>query len=256
MTSRSIINPWLQHWQPRPNAQLRLFCFPYAGGSASIFRTWSEAFPPEIEICPVQLPGRENRLTEPAISRVQPLIASVARALSPLLNTPYAFFGHSMGALISFELTRYLYQQGHEPGPVHLFVSGHRAPHLPDLHPPTSHLPESEFIEDLRRLQGTPEAILQNAELLQLLLPLLRADFALCEAYQYIPGKLLPCPITAFGGLQDDEAPRETILAWKEHTLNTFKTHFFMSNHFFIHKEQPALLQALIPDLLHDIEKR
>jgi medium-chain acyl-[acyl-carrier-protein] hydrolase len=193
---------------------------------------------------------------EPAISQIQPLITSVAQALSPFLNTPYAFFGHSMGALISFELTRQLYQEGHERGPVHLFVSGHHAPHLPALRPPTFHLPEPEFIEELRRLQGTPEVVLQNAELLQLLLPLLRADFAISEGYQYIPGKPLLCPITAFGGLQDDEAPRETILAWKEHTRNTFKAHFFASSHFFIHTEQAALLQTIISELLNDIEKR
>ena len=255
MTSRSMTNPWLQYWQPRPQARLRLFCFPYAGGSASIFRTWSEALPPEIEVCPVQPPGRENRLTEPAFSHMQPLITSMAQALLPLLDTPYAFFGHSMGALISFEFTRYLYREGHE-GPVHLFVSGHRAPHLPDPDPPTSHLPEAEFIEDLRRLQGTPEEILQNSELLQLLLPLLRADFRICETYQYTPDKPLPCPITAFGGLQDGEAPREKILAWNTHTHNTFKARFFMSGHFFIRTEQSALLQALTADLLNEIEKQ
>jgi medium-chain acyl-[acyl-carrier-protein] hydrolase len=249
MTSGSMMNPWLQHWQPRPKARLRLFCFPYAGGAASIFRTWSETLPSEIEVCPVQLPGRENRLMEPAFSHIQPLIATLAQALLPLLDTPYAFFGHSMGALISFELARYLYREDHE-GPLHLFASGHRAPHLPDPDPPTSHLPEAAFIEELRKLEGTPEEVLQNSELLQLLLPLLRADFRLCETYQYIADKPLPCPITAFGGLQDSEAPRETVLAWKIHTDNTFKARFFMGGHFFIRTEQSALLQAVITDLL------
>ena len=249
------MNSWLQHWQPRPQARLRLFCFPYAGGSASLFRTWSEALPPEVEVCPVQLPGRENRLMEPAFSHMQPLIASLAQALLPLLDMPYAFFGHSMGGLISFEFTQHLYREGHE-GPVHLFVSGRSAPHILDPDPPISHLPEAEFIEELRKLQGTPEEVLQNNELLELLLPLLRADFCLCETYRPTPGKPLPCPITAFGGLQDDEAPRETVLAWKTYTHNTFKTHFFMSGHFFIRTEQSALLQALTPDLLNDIKKR
>ena len=141
---------------------------------------------------------------------------------------PYAFFGHSMGSLISFELVRYLRREGHDPGPVRLFVSGHRAPQLPDPDPPTHHLAEPEFIEELRRLKGTPEEVLQNAELLRLMLPLLRADFALCETYIYRPEKPLTCPITAFGGLQDDEVPRETLAAWHEQTYNSFKLRFFV----------------------------
>lgn len=250
MTNTSTVNLWLQYWRPSRRARLRLFCFPYAGGGASIFRTWSELLPPEIEVYPVQLPGRESRLHETAFSELLSLISPLAQALLPYLDMPYAFFGHSMGSLISFELARYLRRERHHPGPIHVFVSGHRAPQLPDPDPPTHHLPEPEFIEELRRLRGTPEEVLQSAELLHLMLPLLRADFALCETYLYHPEKPLTCPITAFGGLQDDEVPRETLAAWREQTCNSFKLRFFVGDHFFLHKEQLSLLQALSLDLL------
>jgi len=146
---------WLPYWQRRPHARIRLFCFPYAGGGASIFRTWHERFPSEVEICPVQWPGREGRLAEAPIADLPVLVEKVAVALAPYLDIPYAFLWHSMGALVSFELTRYLRRTDRLALPVHLFVSGRRAPQIPDLDPPTSHLPKPAFIEELRRLKGT-----------------------------------------------------------------------------------------------------
>jgi len=246
---------WLQYWQRRPKARIRLFCFPYAGGSASIFRTWSDRVPQEVEICPVQWPGREGRLTEPLISDFHTLVSDLALALAPVLDMPYAFFGHSMGALVSFELTRYLRGMRKTSLPVHLFVSGRRAPQIPDLDPPTSHLPEPEFIEELRRLKGTPEAVLQNEELLRLLMPSIRADFSMCEKYIYIPAKPLECPITAMGGLYDREVMRHMIEAWREQTSSNFKLRFFDGDHFFLHKEREALLRVLLQDLFTAFSK-
>jgi medium-chain acyl-[acyl-carrier-protein] hydrolase len=247
--SNSVASRWVQYWQPRPKARIRLFCFPYAGGGASIFRTWHESLPQEIEICPVQLPGREGRLLEPPFSDLPSLIARLAEALYPLLDRPYAFFGHSMGAILSFELTRYLRREGDSRHPRHLFVSARRAPQVPDLDPPTAHLPEPEFIEELQRLKGTPEAVLQNEELLRLLLPLLRADFTLCENYAYEEDKALACPITAFGGLYDVDVTRQMVAAWREQTSSAFKSRFFNGDHFFLQKERDALLTALLQDL-------
>src|SRR6266480_2306887 len=196
MTTKA--SSWFQHWQRKPQARIRLFCFPYAGGGASLFRTWSEHLPEDIEVCPVQLPGREDRLLERPFSDLPSLVDALAPALLPYLDMPYAFFGHSMGSLISFELARYLRQMEYSHMPVHLFVSGHSAPQIPDPNPPSYHLPEPEFIEELRHLRGTSEELLQNAEFLQLLIPLLRADFALCETYKYIHDKPLPFAISAF----------------------------------------------------------
>jgi len=180
------------------------------------------------------------------------LLDALVPALLPYLDRPYAFFGHSMGALISFEVTRYLGRMGHSVKPLYLFVSGCRAPQLPDSDPLTYDLPEPEFIEQLRHLKGTPEAVLQDAELLHLFLPLLRADFSLCETYNYIHEKPLACPLSAFGGLQDARVPREALEAWREQASGDFKMRFFDGGHFFFQKEKElcSLLKVLSCDLL------
>lgn len=241
---------WFRYWQRKPHASLRLFCFPYAGGGASIFHTWSASLPAKIEVCPVQLPGRENRILEQPFSHIQALTHALAQALHPYLDMPYAFFGHSMGALLSFELTHYLQNMGGgNAGPEHLFVSAFRAPHLPDPSLPIHHLPEPAFVEELRRLQGTPEEILQNAEFLHLLLPLLRADFTVCETYVCERDTRLKCPITAFGGLQDEEVSCEMLSAWSQHTSQSFKLHYVAGSHFFLQTAQAELLQVIVQDL-------
>ncbi|HTK06063.1 MAG TPA: thioesterase domain-containing protein [Ktedonobacteraceae bacterium] len=249
----SAVSLWLQYWQRKPNARIRLFCFHYAGGGASLYRSWSEQTPPLIEICPVQLPGRESRLPEKPFDRLEALLPPLAEALGPYLDMPYAFFGHSMGAVVSFELARYLRRTRQCADPLHLFVSGRRAPQLPDHRPSIHALPEPAFIEKLRELNGTPEAVLENAELFHLLLPLLRADFALCETYQYVKEKPLHSPITAFGGLQDREVSRTMLTSWQEQTEGAFKLRFFPGDHFFLHKQQSELLQVLSQDLLRSL---
>ncbi len=240
-----INNSWFQYWQKKPKAHVRLFCFPYAGGGASIYRTWSECTPPEIEVCPIRLPGRENRLLETPFSDLSTLIVSLEQAILPYLDMPYAFFGHSMGALICFELARRIRLSRRDSGLLQLFVSGHRAPHIPDPDMPTYHLPDPAFIKELRRLQGTPEVLLDNKELMTLLLPLLRADFTICETYSYSEDEPLQYPIYAVGALQDSEVPLEWLAAWQAHTKSTFKFRMFDGNHFFLHKEQEALLQTI-----------
>ena len=250
MAITPTVDPWIQFWQPKLQARLRLFCFPYAGGGASIFRTWSEILPPQIEVCPVQLPGRESRLLEAPFSQLFLLIEPLAQALLPYLYMPCAFFGHSMGALISFELAHYLRQQ-YDLSPVHLFVSARRAPQLIARDAPIHHLPEPQFVEELRRLKGTPEEVLQTSELLQLLIPFLRADFAMCETYLYTPGEPLTCPISVFGGLQDEEVSRDMLTAWHEQTRGSFKLRLFVGDHFFLHAARASLVQALLQDLFN-----
>src|SRR6266571_3288313 len=154
---------WVVRTHTKSQPHLRLFCFPYAGAGSSIFRPWvdtSGILPAEVDICPVYLPGRENRLREPLFTRLPPLVEALSHALESFLDVPFAFFGHSMGALISFELARYL--RRHSLDVMHLFVSGCRAPHIAHPDPSICQLPEPEFIEKLRLLNGTPEPVLQN----------------------------------------------------------------------------------------------
>lgn len=254
MTTTLTLNSWVTCPKPNPQARLRLFCFPYAGGGASIFRTWPDDLPAQIEVCPVQLPGRESRLKEPPFTRLLPLVQTLAQVLHPYLNMPLAFFGHSMGALISFELAHQLRRQ-YSLDPVHLFVSGRGAPQIPDLEPPIHHLPEAAFVEELRRLNGTPESVLQNAELMRLVLPILRADFAICETYVHSTQEPLDCPISAFGGLQDSEVSYDSLAAWRDQTNSSFTLKMFPGNHFFLHSARSLILSAVSQDLTRLLDR-
>ena len=249
MSTTLATDSWVIRPRPNPKGGLRLFCFPYIGGGASIFREWPEGLPPEVELCAIQLPGREIRLKEPPFTRLSPLVQALARALRPYLEVPFAFLGHSMGGLISFELTRQLRRQNH-PGPVHLFISGSRAPHIPNPHRPIHHLPESAFVAELRRYGGTPEAVLQHAELLQLFLPLLRADFSVYETYAYTAEQALDCPISVFGGLADRKVSYDDLAAWRDHTQSSFTLRIVPGDHFFLNSARDALLQALSQDMM------
>ena len=227
-------------------AQLRLFCFPYAGAGALIFRKWSDALPHDIEVCPIQLPGRGTRLTEPPFTKLPCLIEALARALVPLLDKPFAFFGHSLGALIGFELARQIRRQ-HGLHPVRLFASAGRAPQIPHRAPPIHTLPDNQFLAELRRLNGTPRELLDHEELMEVMLPILRADFALYETYLYSTEPPLNCPISAFGGLQDRRVSASDLEAWRSQTSASFSLRMFPGDHFFL--KEPLLLQALSQEL-------
>jgi len=235
---------WVVFPNPTTEAQLRLFCFPYAGGGSQVFRRWADYMPPTVELCPVELPGRGSRIMEPYFTRLPPLIEALAEGIVPYLDRPFAFFGHSMGALISFELARRLRRDARE-GPVHLFVSGRGAPQLRLDDPPVHALSESELMERLRELDGTPEEVLSNTELMRLVLPVLRADFAVCETYVYHAEPPLDCSITAFGGLKDGSVPREALEAWREQTRSFFTLYMFPGNHFFLNEDLPMFLHTL-----------
>jgi medium-chain acyl-[acyl-carrier-protein] hydrolase len=176
------------------------------------------------------------------------LVAAAAPALLPFMDRPFAFYGHSMGALIGYELARRLREEG-RPGPSHLFVSGCRAPQLEDTRDPTYDLPDAEFIEELRRLGGTPAEVLDNAELLHLMLPLLRADFTLVQTYRYAEGPPLVCPLTAVGGLEDEEVTPEHLAPWRELTSGASSLHMLPGDHFFLHTSQALLLEIVARQL-------
>lgn len=248
MTSAAAADPWIVRFHPNPSARLRLFCFPYAGGGAPAFRGWGARLPDLVEVCAVQPPGRGSRIREEAFTRVGPLLDALEPALADYLDRPFAFFGHSMGAIVSYELAQRLRETG-KTGPRHLFVSGRRAPHVPDPDPPTYDLPEPEFVEELRRLNGTPTEVLAHPELMELMLPLLRRDFELSQTYDPPPRPPVACPITAFGGAADRVAGREGLEAWREHTSAPFVARVLPGDHFFLHTSEAALLQIIARDL-------
>jgi medium-chain acyl-[acyl-carrier-protein] hydrolase len=240
--------PWIAAGRSAPFAGLRLFCLPYAGGGASLFHAWVEPLAPSIDVRPVQLPGRENRLPERPFDALDPLVVALADAIEPQLDAPYALFGYSMGALIVFELARTLVRTGAR-APVKLLAAAHRAPHLEDPGPDIHALPEARFIQAIRRLHGTPDEVLDHPELRSLLLPLLRADFTLCETYRYRAGEPLDCPIVAFGGTQDSDISRRELEAWREHTRARFTLRMLPGGHFFLHTVRSALLAAISEEL-------
>lgn len=242
-------NRWTVVPRPQPDPRVRLFCFPYAGGSAATYRSWSEVFPPDVEVQAVQLPGREWRLKEEPYSSVFPLVEDLAVVLKDLFDTPFAFFGHSLGALISFELARELRRRGLAL-PAHLFLSGHRAPQLPRQEPSIHDAPDDVFYDGLRTLEGTPEELLGNQELMELLLPALRADFAMAETYEHHAEPPLDCPISVFGGLGDRVTDRPKLEPWAEHTTREFKVRMVPGGHFFVEESRDLVLRAVFQDLL------
>jgi surfactin synthase thioesterase subunit/acyl carrier protein len=247
---------WITLTSPQPHAQsrVRLFCFPYAGGGASIFRDWANALPSEIELCPIQLPGREERLQEALFTDLSSLVDALLPILRPHLDKPFALFGHSMGAMIGYEVARQLQTQ-RDPEPVHLFVSSRAAPQRVNTAAPLRDLPARSFMDELQRLYGAvPDVIRHNAELQDVFLPILRADVTLLETYTYVPGEPLHCPISAFGGEQDQSVTQEALAAWREHTRAPFTQHLFPGDHFYINHAWEALAEiiarALIPPSL------
>ncbi len=248
MTTKPTFNSLISCPQPNPQANLRLFCFPYAGGSSMIFRTWANSLPRNVEVCAVEYPGRGRQMQSAPIARLEPLVKAIASSLLPYLDKPFAFFGHSMGGLVSFELTRLL-RLKYNLQPFHLFISGRRAPQIPPTKPPIHALPDAQLLEELRTLNGTPKAVLENPEMMQIFLPILRADFAIIETYTYTPQEPLHCPISIFGGWQDEEVSHEALQAWREQTTATFSLQMFDGDHFFIHSQQDSLLKLICQKL-------
>jgi medium-chain acyl-[acyl-carrier-protein] hydrolase len=226
---------------------MRLLCFPYAGGSASIFANWQKILGPEIEVCAVQLPGRAGRMRETPHRRLDTLLPLLLDVLSPLFDMPVATFGHSMGSLLAFELARAM---GHIPGaePVRLFAAGRRAPHRSDRDEQMTGLPDDEFRRRLGLMNGTPPEILRDEDLMNLVLPFLRADFELNDTYTFTP-EPLAVPVTALGGIDDPEANIDELAAWGEVTARAFKLVMFPGDHFFLTGSESMMLEVIASDL-------
>ena len=247
-------NLWIIRTNINPNTKIRLFCFPFAGGSASSFQTWVNHCPSQIELCRIQLPGRENRIQETPITSLKSLINQLTPVIKPYLDQPYAFFGHSMGALISFELTRELAKH-QQRMPQHLFMSGFRSPQLPNADLPIHRLADQLFLDALRRYQGTPETVLNNSDLMAVYLPILRADFKLIETYFYRQDHPLNCPITVLGGCNDTKVSQAEIEQWQIQTNQQFTLHLLSGGHFFINQHTEIILQMIAQTLLNFSEQ-
>jgi medium-chain acyl-[acyl-carrier-protein] hydrolase len=185
---------------------------------------------------------------ERLFTEMPPLVQVLAPALSSLLDKPFVIFGHSLGALIGFELARQLRRQ-YGVSPVRLFISAGRAPQIPRRDPPIHTLPPKEFLVEVRRLNGIPTELLEHEELMEIVLPILRADFALYETYEYSAEPPLNCPISTFGGLQDGKVSRSDLEAWRDETTACLSLRMFAGDHFFLNTARPLLLQMISQEL-------
>ena len=234
--------PWIKCRKPDPNARVRLFCLAHAGGGASTFRTWSDDLPAGIEVRAIQLPGREDRVMEEPFQSAHFAAEAVADVIGGDLDRPWAVFGHSMGSLVGFELVRELRRRG-APDPVAVLASGHRGPHLPLTYEPFHELPDDAFVDEMnRRYDSVPAAARESAELMELLLPGLRADIAVCDTYAYQEEEPLPSPLVAYGGESDDQVSRDDLEAWSRHTASAFELKLFPGDHFYLQPAQRELL--------------
>jgi medium-chain acyl-[acyl-carrier-protein] hydrolase len=232
---------------PRPDPQCRLVCFPYAGAGASLYRDWPRLLPGAIEVVAVQLPGREDRAAESPATEMGPLVRRLAQVLRPYATLPMALLGHSGGAVLAFEVARQLAARG---GPLaHLFVAAEPAPHLP-LRPAIHALPDAGLLSAVRTIGGTPPEVLASPRLMEALLPMLRADFALFERHRCAPGPLLTCPVTALGGDGDHRTSADELRAWGGHTTGPFRLRLFPGGHFFLRSAALGDVTATVAEAL------
>jgi surfactin synthase thioesterase subunit len=246
---------WLGPMNSGNDGRLPIFCLPYAGGGSAMFYQWQRRMSADFQVLPVRLPGREARILEPSYHSVPELVSALAPAIIPFLHFPYALFGHSMGGLLAFELVRELRRRGFKE-PVRLFISAAPAPQNPLPDGPTGHLSDSAFIIEVkRRYGGIPAQVLENPELLNLILPCLRADFQMIESYQYHEAPPLSCPIACYGGSTDSRTNAGQLEGWRCHTRSEFCMRFFPGDHFFFQDHPDVLPFAMSEELASDAFK-
>ncbi len=234
---------------PFPAPALRLFCIPFAGSGASLFRDWRLPLELSTEVWAVQAPGRETRRREPPARRLEALLEDLLGQLQPLMDLPFALFGHSMGALVAFELTRLL-RRRQLPQPVHLFLSAHRAPDRPPKREAMSGLSDDKLLARLLEMAGAGPYAVRDPELLMIAAPVLRADLELCEHYRYRPGAPIPVPLTCFAAVDDSEVDVPDVAAWHEHTTRPRRLVTYSGGHLFLREHRAALLDEIAYDLV------
>ena len=244
------MSQWLVSPRPTPGAEMRLFLFPFAGGGPAAFGKWPAAFPGTIETWITHYPGRGSRHNDPPIKKLAVLVENIFQAIQPHLDKPFAFFGHSLGGLVAFELARLLRNQN-LPQPETLFISACSAPHLPDPHPPIHALPYAEFLKAVEDFNGIPSEVLNFPELLEILLPVLRADFELVENYRYSPNQpSLDIPVIVLGGIDDPRVSKEQLEGWSAQTNSGFKAIYFPGDHFFINDVRDEIIGSIAREMM------
>lgn len=234
---------------PRPNPRLRLFCFAHAGGGASAYSRWSHDLPDHVEVCGVQLPGRETRLREPPLTDPPELIGQLSDDLTPWLEGSFAFFGHSLGALLAFEVTRALRRRG-TALPRILFASGYQSPLSPNGAGRYSGLTDDEFLAQVgARYGGIPAVVASDPDLLAHYVPVLRADFALLAAYEYAPEPPLDLPLFLYNGVSDARVTAHDLHGWRTLTTGPCEERWFPGGHFYLQENRAAVLRRLAQDL-------
>lgn len=237
---------WVQRFAPRPSCELRLICFHHAGVGAAVYRPWALQMPPHVEVCAIELPGRGARLREAPLDSVAKMVTELLTALQPEFDRPFAFFGHSMGAVLAYETALALAEGGH-PVPEHLFVSGRRPPHVPDPMSPIGDLPDALFVAEIdRRYGGIRPELLQHADVMALLLPALRADIRALDRHCPAHNRAtLPCPITAMGGDADAVTPAGHLEAWRPLTAARFASRLYPGDHSYLEPRRSEVLADL-----------
>ena len=246
----SPVDAWLRPVKARAAPRLALVCVPHAGGGATAFSAWPEILPPEVEVLAVQLPGRETRFGEVPLRAFEPIVDAVVDAIGARVRTPYALYGHSMGALLAFEVTRRIQSRRL----LHLFVAGCRAPQLVPVGRRRHCLPHDELLRWLRELDGTAAEVVAHAELMRLLMPALRADLAVTDRYRYHLGPPVDVDLTAFGGAADPEVPLHALSAWSRQTSGRFRQHTFPGGHFFVTGARSGMLSLMVDELAPALE--
>ncbi len=246
MSRRYPGDPWLTP-PPAEPGRLLLLGFPYAGMGPSVFREWVDRLPSGVEVRGVRLPGRESRFGERALGTMEELLPALTAGVTPALDRPWVAYGHSMGAIVAFELARRLTAAGRPPAA--LFVGAFRAPQLPDRYPPLYQLPVDEFRDELRRRYGLLNEALDHPEILEALEPTLRADSKVCDTYTFRPGAALTCPLVVYGGTGDTHIEELEYRGWQEHTTGSFAVEPIEGDHFFMTSSGERLLERLRPRL-------
>jgi medium-chain acyl-[acyl-carrier-protein] hydrolase len=254
----TLSDQWIIRPRKRPKARFRLYCFPHSGVGSSAFRGWPDELTvdADVEVCLVQLPGREGRLRESLSTSIATLVPALVENMSPLLDRPFAFYGHSLGATIAFETALNIRRNFHME-PIQMFVGASPAPQLPWGHSPLRSLPEDVFLSEMRQRYGAlPQEILSDEEMRALALEILRADFTMIETYVYSPQAPLDCNVTVFGGLQDQMVTPQALQAWRHQTSGRFRIQMLDGDHLFLRSCRAELLKSIADELKLCCEKQ
>ncbi|MCX4669941.1 alpha/beta fold hydrolase [Streptomyces sp. NBC_01381] len=251
MTAKIETGPWIRRYRPAPNARARLLCLPHAGGSAPFYLPFARSIGPEVEVLAVQYPGRHDRFDEPGVDSIGGLADALLAEALPYGDRPLAIFGHSMGAMIAFELALRLEEKG--AGPLVVFASGRRAPSRRRADDSPVHLRDEEgLIAELRALNGTDTRVFEDKDLLRMALPAIRNDYKAAETYRYVPGPPLAAPVRGHVGDDDPRATLDEVRSWSEHTDGGFELRTYPGGHFYL-SDQMQVVAAAVREQISDL---